>query len=195
MQGRVKLLEFDVGKYEARPSAEAYHIKEFKVLISRDRGSDGDSQGRKKLRASKELAWIFHTTDWTSPYVQNLYGDQERLEEEVKKAVFENEEWKPDEIVLTAKRVYEDLVSGPNVRLILGAFRAVNQMTEYFNEVDFKERDTKDNLLYSPKSVFDAINAIPKATEGLTGLLDQIRKEEAGANRTRGGVVVNEFND
>ena len=43
-------------------------IKEFAEILKRDRGSPGDTQGRRKLKAMKQLTYVYLMEDFLSPF-------------------------------------------------------------------------------------------------------------------------------
>ena len=176
----------------AYPAPEAYHIQEFAILIRRDRGSSGDSQGRKKLRASKELAYIYNMVNYKSPYVQH-FPDEKLRQIKVKLAIFGEEDWESDEVVEAALLKYSELVETPLIKMIKAALNSVYQMEQYFKEVDWEDRDHKGAMIYKPADVFQAIKNIPHAVEGLTKLQEQIEQEESASNKTRGNVQLNRY--
>ena len=79
---------------------------EFRIIISRDKGSEGDFNGTKKYRGSMELAYDYHSADIRSPY----YGYDE--EEKLKAIMFEvglPNDWRPDKVIKEAIKKYEKL--------------------------------------------------------------------------------------
>ncbi len=54
--------------FDVSVSPEALELKAFKALVTRDKGSKGDADGRKKYRAKKEFAFIYHMVSADSPY-------------------------------------------------------------------------------------------------------------------------------
>ena len=102
--------EFDVSV-----APEALELKAFKALVTRDKGSKGDHDGRKKYRAKAEFAYIWHMTHVDSPYFS-----QERAlrHKNLVKDLFVDEPWKPDELVQEALALYESLVKTTSVRVL-----------------------------------------------------------------------------
>lgn len=83
---------------------EAKLIKEFKTLIERDKGSEGDSQGRKKLQATKELAFVALYVNLKSAYNRNYEPEARTLE--LKRSLKLPEDWVVDDIMQAAMKVY-----------------------------------------------------------------------------------------
>lgn len=54
-------------------------IKEFKTILKRDRGSEGDMDGRVKLQAEKEFTFIYHFCDFKSKFRE--YSEEDKLKE------------------------------------------------------------------------------------------------------------------
>lgn len=91
--------ELEVNKLEAKK------IKEYAVLFNRDKGSIGDSEGRKKLIATAEIFYIYLVYDVRSIYY-NLPIDYRK-----KKAIEDAglpPTWKEDKEVLAAIERYKE---------------------------------------------------------------------------------------
>jgi hypothetical protein len=74
----VKLFNFDFDEGEVvLNKEEILTIKEFAELIRKDKGSEGDNDGRKKKYAYKQFAFIYLYCDYTSPYIER--DEKERL--------------------------------------------------------------------------------------------------------------------
>jgi hypothetical protein len=56
--------------------SELFEIEDFKTLIKRVKIGKGDNDGRRKLIAKKEIAYVYHMADPNSRYYN--YGESER---------------------------------------------------------------------------------------------------------------------
>lgn len=83
-------------------------LTEYKVILERDRGSDGDSQGRKKIMAFKELLYVKLLGDAFTYINQGGYSEKESHNFACKDARLPNE-WKPDEAVKAAIGKYKEM--------------------------------------------------------------------------------------
>ncbi len=103
----------------------ARNIKEFLRIITRDKGSVGDAQGRKKLMALKELAFIALFSDLTSSYrIRN--EDEDERTDELKKTLELPDDWVIDDVMRDAIKVYEDANQTPSSGLLEAVRKAVN---------------------------------------------------------------------
>jgi hypothetical protein len=177
----------------AYPAPEIANIAEFKALIRRDKGSPGDSGGKLKQRASRELAYIFHMVDHGSPY--RIYIDDLR-EIEVKKDLFRDyPAWEEDQVVRDAMAKYRQLRDTEMILLLKAATSAVNRLKDYFDNVSFTTIDDEGRPLHSAKDVVSNLANLGKVVEGLQKLREQVEKDELGTNANRRGVETNPYNE
>lgn len=177
----------------AYPAPEAVHIREFRALIRRDRGGTGDTQGRKKVRAVRELTYIYHCISHQSPYANTHF---EYREEKVRQNIFgEASTWQPDVIVIDAMQKYEELISTPSVELLKAGTRASQKLIVYFDEVDLTELDDKGRPIYSSRDLVMNLSNLGKVVEGLLKLQEQVEKDLMGEHKNRKSVRTNEFSE
>src|SRR6478736_1753295 len=92
-------------------------IPELKKLISRDRGSPGDADGRKKLQAIKEFTLIYHYCDYKSKFTN--FAEEDKLH-----ACLVNADLSPklditaDEDLFKAITKYRSLQNAPSLGLL-----------------------------------------------------------------------------
>lgn len=95
-------------------------IKEFRKLVVRDKGSKGDIDGRKKLRATKEFTFIYHFVSYKSEFEN--YSETERAEQSRINAELEDSfDYRKDEDLVLAIKKYKDLQDSPALRLLTEA--------------------------------------------------------------------------
>ncbi len=92
-------LELEINKAEARK------ILEFKVLMVRDKGSEGDSDGRKKYIACAEIYYIYLVYDVRSIYYSLPMHEKK---EKAKKDAKLPDEWKEDIEIVNAINMYKE---------------------------------------------------------------------------------------
>ena len=129
-------------------------IKEFEDLfdLPRNRCKE-DKTGSKKLRAFKELKYIYLALDWESPYfnlTEQLRHTTALVDSELTKEEFE------DPVFRSACRKYEELQnSSLDIRLLKAAMAAVETQIYYLEHVDLTERDlTTGKPIYKSKDLF-----------------------------------------
>jgi hypothetical protein len=159
-------------------------VKEFKRLVTRDKD-------RFKKLAFKELAYVYLTIDYRSPFFNEK---EDRRIPLIKKELGLPDDWEPDEAVKEAIARYELLMETPIIRLLKKARLTIEKMEEYFDQVDFTERNDKTNaLVFTPKEVLNAIAEIGDAHQGLDKLEDMIKKDRASKQRVQGGGTIGAF--
>ena len=177
----------------AYPRPEFANVDEFKKLIRRDRGSPGDSGGKKKQRASMELAYIFHLVDPGSPY--RVYEESLRAEK-VKGDLFKDyPDWEPDPILEAALAKYCDLKRTPTTELLKAAMSAVNKLTDYFDKLDFTLTDDNGRPIYNAKDVVSNLSNLGKVVEGLQKLREQVEREESQGTVNRKSVKTSKYSE
>jgi hypothetical protein len=185
----MKLMEVD-DNY-AKPRAELRAIPVFRDLITRDRGSEGDSDGRKKLKACKEFSWIYFMYDPLSPF--QALPEEQRMPK-VGKHVFEDSSYKPDKKVKKAAHRYEEMTTTLQVRMLQSAREASYTIIEYLKGVDLLETDKNDKPIHKVNDVIKALERMGEVTDSLDKLEDRVRKQQEKASDVRGGYKLNKWN-
>ncbi len=174
----------------AYPAPELVDIAEFKALVQRDKGQKKDYRGGKKLRATRELAYIYHCVHHDSPYANEHY---EMREETVRKDVFKDEEWEPDEIVIAALEKYMRLLVTPAVSMLNAGMKAAQKLTDFFNDIDLSATDNHGRIKYSAKDLVANLGSLGKVVEGLNKLREQVENETLGDDKNRRSVETNKW--
>lgn len=109
-------------------------VSEFKSILDRDKGSDGDHDGRKKHRAFKEFFYIWWVCDIKSPGTRAGYNDKELHLQGIKEARLESD-YKPDKVIKDAISYYKDnqnemLVSSSAVSSLIKGVRLSNKIVQ-----------------------------------------------------------------
>lgn len=167
---------------------ELRNIAPFKALLERDKGSDGDNDGRKKYRAFKEFYYIWYTTDVRSPGVIAGYTDKELHIKAIKESRLEDT-YKPDKLVKEATSYYraeqeELLVSSNAVINLIKAVRLSDVLTKRMvvsMEKILEEEKEKDDIRQEKinnKETVEPVNLVEEAqrTAALLGQFDQVIK-------------------
>lgn len=184
-------------------------VKEFKVLLERDKGSEGDADGRKKLHAFKEFYYIYLTCDFKSYLVNGGYTEKEIHLKAVKGAGLP-EGWKADAAIKAAMAVYTEIQEDETptatflIKTIQGVRMGTKVMQVAINAMEAtldlmsspKEGETPnlsdlllntDNLAKQLEIINKMANAFPKTLKTLEELQDKITKEKSGKQLARGG--------
>lgn len=135
-------------------------IPEFAELLRRDKGSEGDYRGQKKLRARRELSYIYFMVDFHSPLRD---FEEEKKQVEALKYCRLNEK-DIDNKVKEAMALYEYMQyeSAPSLRTLNALKLGMANLDKYFKEVDFDKTDKQGKLKYTPEGYIANITKLPK---------------------------------
>lgn len=161
-------------------------VKEFKDLwdVSRNKCKE-DKTGKLRLRAKKEITYIYLVLDFKSPYFQYKEADKHMA------AMADSElteDMLKDEVFLAAFRKYKEIQdSDPILSLIKTAYNTLFKLQVFLDNIDFEEdKDNEGRLLYKPKEIFDSISSIAIMRTKLQELEITHKKNLAAANKVRG---------
>jgi hypothetical protein len=185
----IKLMTVD-GEY-AKPNPELRAIPVFRDIITRDRGSEGDHDGRKKLKASREFAWIYFMYDPLSPF---MALEEEERRPKVGKLVFEDPKYKPDKTLMKAVKRYKEMTTTLQVRMLQSAREASYTIIDYLKKVDLLEVDDKGKPIHKVNDVIKALERMGEVTDSLDKLEDRVKKQQEKESTIRGGLTLNKYN-
>ena len=163
-------------------------IKEFKDLwdVTRNKCKE-DKTGKMRLKAMKEITYIFLVLDFKSPYFQYKESDKHKA------ALLDTgltEEDLKDETFLEAFRKYREIQdSDPILSLIKTAHNTLFKLQVFLDNIDFREDvDSEGRLLYKPKEIMDSIASIATMRTKLKELEAMHKTDLAAASKVRGDV-------
>lgn len=164
-------------------------IREFAALWEPERNKcKQDPSGKNRLRAYRELAYIYLMINWKSPYAD--YSEQERHQECLKDANLTEKEWN-DPVFRAACRKYKELQESSRfLRLIKSAQGTVDKISDYFDAIDLFERKDDGTPVYKIKEIMNAMQDVAKTIEGLQTLEFMYKKEQEAESDVRGGTEV-----
>lgn len=156
-------------------------VKEFKALLDRDK-----TKG--KIRATRELTYIYLAIDWKSPY--SAYTEQERHQEALSDSGIVEKEFN-DPVFREACRKYRNLQdSNKSVKLLQAARTAADQFIDYFETIiDLNERDQNGKPVFSAEKVMKEMAQLSKVHEQLVALENQVKKELTEQSTIRAGAT------
>ena len=167
-------------------------VPEFAALWEPVRNkSDRDKNGYNRLRAYSEFKYIYLAYDWESPY--KGFTEQDR-----KNSAIEETGLTPNELsdpkLISAIQKYQKIQVTPQMRLLESAYRAVDELTLFYNTVDLQERDEYNKHIVDSKKIVDSLGNLSKTVAGLESLeLVVKRQKEANAKQVRGDVPLGTF--
>lgn len=192
-------------------SPTAKMIEDFKVLIVRDKGSKGDSDGRKKLHANKELAYIWFVVDRKSD-IKNNYSEEER-HEKAKRIVGLPEDWKADKYVEIAMSTWEEIRETQTSKVLdeikESLFSSQRLVSLIRKKIDRKLLQAGENdivpdmdedtgvdyvadLMKDVNSLLDMSKKIPDMISIIEKLEEKVSKEKSDGKGKK-GVAINKF--
>ena len=173
---------------------EVLIIKEFAALWDKKRNEcKEDKTGGKRLRAYRELTYIWLMLDWASPYSD--YDEQERHQACLEDAHLTEEEWNNPEFRAACRKYRELQNSSRILRLINAAKGTVDKITDYFDTIiDLDERDPNRKPVFKVKDVMAEMKGVSDVIEQLKALEILYKKElEQDSNGLMGDVEIGAF--
>ncbi len=174
------------GKLELN-EPEILLVREFAELFDTKRNKcKEDPKGYLKLKAFREIQYIYLAIDWKSPY--HDYSEQERHQEALIDSNLTEEEFN-DPVFRTACRKYRSLQeSNKSMRLLNAAREMVDKFIDYFNNCDPLERDDQTGKpIWKVKDIQVEMQNLIKVHETLIQLENQVKKEIEIQSSIRGG--------
>jgi len=180
----MNLFKIENGKVTVTP--EALLIKAFADIWNRDNSA-------KKEFAIRELGYIYFMCDYNSVY--QSYPEEERKER------LRNDLSKHDSnrIIKLSKyceagiKKYKELQNTPTMDFLESVKNAMVNMTDYFNNVNFKERDSKGVPIYKPEIVTRCAKDAGGIVDSIDKLKAKIKVEIYESDMARGKSQINPF--
>lgn len=123
-----------------------------------------------------ELSFI-HTL--LSPKSEFSYiRDEVQRKEEVFSYLVDADKLKLDSITDQAIQFYKEHNYTTTSKYLDSNLDALDKLADYFSQINFTDRDSKNNLVYDPKKVVDTIKESPKLMRAIQELREAIKKEQ-----------------
>jgi hypothetical protein len=163
-------------------------IPEFKALFALNYNKQaGDVDGRRRVRATKELTYIWFMYSHYSPFRE--YTEAERKAEALELAGLPSTH--PTSVELDAAiKKYQRLNESRMIKLIRAAEKAMDNLRGYFETIDFSERNASGMLVNKPSEVIRAISELDAVAEGLEKLARRQKTEQNQFVSARGSQEV-----
>lgn len=186
---------------------EARMIKEFLYLLTRDKGSKGDNDGRKKRLATKELAFVHFMGHHNSEFV--LTVEESEREEKIRKFLDLPSDWKADKYVKEAIVVYQEMMETPSVVALQETREALfsaTRLTSMYrrrleNKINILEEDINganengelDKALADYNKIIEIANKIPLQLISIKALEESVLKETQLGKKGKANRIVNDW--
>jgi len=150
-------------------------IPEFAELFKRDKGSEGDYRGDKKLKTKKELTFVYFYVDFASPITD--YEESERWREALYYADLTEKDI--DEKVINAYKKYGEIqVKGSrSLRTYKSLLKTQDAMDSYFENLDMRKLDKKGELLNDPVRVANSVTGLKKMYDAINDFRKRVETE------------------
>lgn len=165
-------------------------VKEFATLYDASRNKcKKDPTGINRLRTWREFKYIFLMLDFKSPYLE--YIEQERHEQAMKDSELTDKEWEDPDFRAACRKYMEIKDSSRILSLIKTAFRTLEKMRVFLDNIEFTDMDGNGKYLNDPKKVLESIGQIKKMNDYLRELENDYKKDQESTNtRYRGDVEI-----
>jgi len=161
---------------------ENLHIPEFLVLWERD-------TTRFKEKAIQEFLYIYHLCNARSIYRQY---PQDKQEESIRRDFIKIPNWIVDDAIKNAIEKYKSFHITHSMRFLDASINACNKVMDYFNGIDFAERDDHGKAVYKLSEITGALEKTAKILQNLETLREKVNKDlNINNNRIRGGGDIN----
>lgn len=166
----------------------------FKEIIERDRGVKykiyGDPDGRKKFLSTLEFAYIYYESDYQSPYKEQFYEEEVRLDE-IKKAVGLPPNWLPDKIIQEACDYYRGLQKTRSMIFLESAEQGLTRIKEYLDTVDLtltiEEGPKRGELVHDVNKYRATYKEMPELIKSYYKTLEMVKEELEQKKKGKGG--------
>jgi hypothetical protein len=158
-------------------------IPEFKTLWDRDKT-------KHKADAVKEISYIVFLYSFKSPYL--AYSERDR-KTKVLHDYFGDQKWEPDKQVEAAIKRYNELQETATTRLLNASLRLCDKVTEYFDSIDFNEKDKLGKPIHTLNDVVKNMKDVGPVVKSLESLKDQVLREQMDKSIIRGGTDIGLF--
>ena len=178
----MNLIELGTG-YKIQVDPAAYMLIPFKTLWDRDKTKN-------KEKALKELAFVYYTCDYKSPYTENT--SIEERDREVKMEVFGKEDYTIDEEIMAAQEFYRERQKTFSLILLEDAISGITKLSRYLKDINFNENEINERTgeakpKHDIKKYADTIKTIPDILKSLNALKEAVKKEQESDNNLRAG--------
>ncbi len=123
-------------------------IKEFKKILTRDKGSKGDIDGRKKLQATREFTFIYHYCDYASKF--SNYSEDDKLKAcQLNADLPDDFDYTKDEDIVAAVKKYRDLQETPALKMLAEAREGLHSAHKVIRKIRYYLEEELANLDFS----------------------------------------------
>ena len=161
-------------------------VKEFAKLWDKKRNiCKEDKTGEKRIKAYKELTYIYLTLDFKSPYFK--YAEQDKHEAALEDSGLTEDDLKNDDFRAAYHKYDEIQNTDPILELIKTANKTLRKTKIFLDSIDFiNDVDADGRPLYKPKDVMADIGSISKMRTELQALEIAYKENLVATTKLRG---------
>ena len=161
-------------------------VKEFAKLWDQKRNiCKEDKTGQQRIRARKELTYIYLTLDFKSPYFK--YAERDKHEAALQDSGLTEDDIKDDDFRAAYHKYDEIQNTDPILELIKTANKTLRKTKVFLDSIDFiNDVDADGRPLYKPKDVMADIGSISKMRNELQALEVAYKENLVAATKLRG---------
>ena len=200
----IEIFEFTDGKIRLS-RAEIGMYKEFSAILRRDRGSEGDIDGRKKFKALRDFFYIYLVCDYRSALINRGFSGKElrlKAREEAQLPMV----WREDDIIKAGMAKYKELkfdIKGELINELLllfrGNYKRITNLRESIDKLLEKPgltRSEMENISQLEARVFEIATRTPTIIKDLQRAMKDTEDIDMGDKKIlRGGGEVPESAD
>lgn len=169
-------------------------IPVFANLIRKDKGGKvpGDYRGERKMWAIRQFTYIYHMTDPRSPLENaDIVDDLERRKKSLEYAEITEKDANDLELIVALEE-YEYLLelAIPSLPLLRSAKGTMKKLKNYFDGIDFDERDAKGALVHSASAHIKNIKEMKNLHLAIKEFDNMVMEELKQSTGIRGQAVM-----
>ena len=163
--------------------------KEFAALLDVERNKcKEDPTGLQKLRAFREMTYIYLAIDWKSLY--NGYSNQEKHEAALQDSGLTEDEFNNPEFRAACRKYVSLQNSNRYVRLLEASQEVTDKIIDYFQNIDLEERNENTGAYVNKVSdIQKAMENAAKQIETLKMIESLVKKEITEQSQIRAGAT------
>jgi hypothetical protein len=178
---------FEVHNSFVKPVKELLLISPFKEIWDRDTTKHKDN-------AIREFSYVYFVV---SPKKNNPYSGYKEDERESKviKGLWKDESWEPDTLIFNAIETYNQWLSdaSPSMRYFKAVKAGIEETINFFQSVDFSERNDKGLPVYKIGEVIAALKSANEVLRSMSDLQERVEQEIYESSKTKAGKEINQF--
>jgi uncharacterized protein YjcR len=137
----------------------------------------------------KEIAYITFLFDLSADNPYRGYSEYER-DIILKKDLFNDVNWEPDDVIRDAIEKFQKLMETTNVRVLLGAKQAAEELAKWFRQVKYDAVDERGESLFSVTELSRNLKEVGNIIKSLSQLEEMVKREQIDKTTTRGGTDI-----